>query len=214
MSSNPLTIRYDLDGWQLLWAIVETANAEDVETAAVRKDVAAAVRRRFPDTASIASDATVAAMRKLFRAAGCDPTRYRPASEALIRRLVKGGELPAIQPIVDLNNCLSVEVAVPCCVMAESTFGTELVLRAGLPGESYQSLRGPFNLEKKPVLADLDGAVDTPITGNEKVKVHSDTARAWLVAYLPSEQVALAKAGEALRNLAGRCGLGVELLAD
>ncbi len=73
----------------------------------------------------------VAALRTLFRAAGCDPTRYRPASEALLRRLVKGGELPEISPLVDLNNCLSAELAVPCCVMVEDSFGAPLVWRSG-----------------------------------------------------------------------------------
>ena len=112
-------------------------------------------------------------MRKLFRAAGCDPTRYRPASEALLRRLVKGAELPPIHPLVDVNNCLSAELAVPCCVMKEGSLGTSLVFRSGAAGESYESLRGPFNAEAKPLLVDEIGPIDTPITGSERVKVQT-----------------------------------------
>ena len=94
-----------------------------------------------------AEDPTVAAIRKLFRAAGCDPTRYRPSSEALLRRVLKGEELAAIQPLVDLNNALSIGLAVPSCIMAADSVEPPLVLRAGAPGETFESLRGPFSLD-------------------------------------------------------------------
>ena len=137
-------------------------------------------------------------MRILFRAAGCDPTRYRPSSEALLRRILKGEEIPAIHPLVDLSNTLSAELAVPCCVMSEGTFDPPFSFRAGRPGESYQSLRGPFNLEGKPLLCDARGPLDCPITGNDKVKVTADTRRAWLVVYLPAEAASPDSARDAL----------------
>jgi DNA/RNA-binding domain of Phe-tRNA-synthetase-like protein len=159
--------------------------ADDSRLAELRKRVAENARRRF-QLEKLSEHPTVVALRKLFRAAGCDPTRYRPSSEALLRRLVKGDELPAIHPFVDINNCLSAELAVPCCVMAEGTFKPPLVWRVGAPGETYQSLRGPFRLEGKPLLCDEVGPLDAPITGNERVKVTADTERVWLVAYLPA----------------------------
>jgi DNA/RNA-binding domain of Phe-tRNA-synthetase-like protein len=149
-------------------------------------------------------------MRKLFRGAGCDPTRYRPASEALLRRLVKGAELPEIHPFVDVNNCLSAELAVPCCVLAEGSLGTSLVFRSGNEGESYQSLRGPFNAEAKPLLADEIGPIDTPITGSERVKVRADTERCWMVAYLPQDAVTSDEAWNALDAIARQAGVGCQ----
>jgi DNA/RNA-binding domain of Phe-tRNA-synthetase-like protein len=143
----------------------------------------------------------VAAVRSLFRAAGCDPTRYRPSSEALLRRLLKGEELPAIHPFVDLNNCLSVALAVPSCVAAEGSFAGPVTLRAGRPGESYDSLRGPFNLEGKPLLADPQGPFGTPITDSQRVKVTGETRGAWLVAYLPSGGVRPEQAERELQGL-------------
>lgn len=105
--------------------------------------------------------------------------------------------MPEIHPLVDLNNCLSAELAVPCCVLAEGTFEPPYVMRAGQPGESYESLRGPFNLEGKPLLVDALGPCDAPITGSQRVKVRADTERATLVAYLPADvlswEVALEK---------------------
>ena len=143
----------------------------------------------------------MAALRSLFRAAGCDPTRYRPSSEALLRRLLKGEDLPAIHPLVDLNNCLSVALAVPCCIVAEGSFTPPVVLRAGRAGESYESLRGPFNLEGKPLLADAEGPFGTPITDSQRVKVTGDTRGAWMVAYLPAGVVAPEAAAKALDDL-------------
>ena len=154
--------------------------------------------------------ATRWSQRCLFRAAGCDPTRYRPSSEALLRRLIKGAELPAIHPLVDLNNCLSAEAAVPCCVMGDGSFGSRLVLRAGRVGESYESLRGPFNLESKPLLVDEVGPVDAPITRSTRVMVQPDTSGAWLVAYLPSGVLEADAVWALLESLAADAGVAAQ----
>jgi len=41
---------------------------------------------------------------------------------AALRRILKGEEIPAIHPLVDLSNTLSTELAVPCCVMSGGGF--------------------------------------------------------------------------------------------
>jgi DNA/RNA-binding domain of Phe-tRNA-synthetase-like protein len=210
MSNTPFKTDMQLDGWRLFWAHLTVNEINDGAIAARRDEVAETARQRFTDTAAISGDPVVASLRKLFRAAGCDPTRYRPASEALLRRLVKGGELPEIFPLVDLNNCLSAELAVPCCVMVEGSFVPPLVWRSGVEGEGYESLRGPFNLENKPVLFDPEGPLDTPITGNVRVKVEPDTKNAWLVAYMPAAELDSETAGQTIDRLAEGTGITVE----
>ena len=207
MGNTPFDTDMQLEGWRLFWARLEVQDVNEETLASRRTQVADTARQRFADTAAISGDPTVAALRKLFRAVGCDPTRYRPASEALLRRLVKGGELPEIYPLVDLNNCLSAELAVPCCVMVEGSFDGPLVWRSGVEGESYESLRGPFNLEGKPVLFDPNGPLDTPITGNVRVKVEADTKTAWLVAYMPASELDIETAGKTLDRLADGTGI-------
>lgn len=187
----PFPVRLELPGWELFWARVATLPDLDhgpAALAALRARIAARARDLF-DAEKLAADSTVAALRRLFRAAGTDPTRYRPSSEALLRRVLKGEELPAIHPLVDLNNCLSVALAVPCCAMPEGSIAPPVVLRAGRAGESYASLRGPLGLEGKPLLADEEGPFGTPITDSERVKVREETDSAWLVAYLPAGEV-------------------------
>jgi DNA/RNA-binding domain of Phe-tRNA-synthetase-like protein len=86
------------------------------------------------------------------------------------------------------------------------------VVRAGWEGESYESLRGPFNLEGRPLLVDPRGPCDTPITGNVRVKVEEGTRRAWLVAYLPTEALGPDEAGAVLEDLVGQV-VGITLHA-
>jgi DNA/RNA-binding domain of Phe-tRNA-synthetase-like protein len=209
MQTRPFDVKIDLEGWELLWAFLAVGDDRS-GLADLRTRVAAGVRERFSEPAAIAAHPQVAAMRKLFRAVGCDPTRYRPASEALLRRLVKGAEIPPIHPLVDVNNCLSASLAVPCCVMKEGSLGTSLVFRPGAAGESYESLRGPFNAEAKPLLVDEIGPIDTPITGSERVMVQPESEKAWLVAYLPKNVVTVDDAWNVLEAIARETGVAVE----
>jgi DNA/RNA-binding domain of Phe-tRNA-synthetase-like protein len=118
--------------------------------------------------------------------------------------VLKGEELPALHPFVDINNCLSVDLVVPGCVMAFGSATPPFVLRAGRDGEAMLSMRGPYELHGKPLLADGEGAFGTPITDSERVKVREGTTRAWLVAYLPAGVVEAACARNALHHLLGQ----------
>jgi DNA/RNA-binding domain of Phe-tRNA-synthetase-like protein len=200
LRSPPFEVRSELDGWTLFWADLElTGEAED-RLAPLLEEVSGGLREEF-EISTLSTHPTVAALRKLFRAAGCDPTRYRPSSEALLRRVLKGGAPPPIHPLVDLNNCLSLRLAVPCCVTAEGVIEPPLVFRAGREGESYESLRGPFNLAAKPLLADDGGPLDAPITGSQRGKVRPETKAAWLTAYLPAGAVSAQTALDELEAL-------------
>jgi DNA/RNA-binding domain of Phe-tRNA-synthetase-like protein len=200
MNAPPFSVSFELAGWDLFWAHLEVTGEPDESLETLREQVAAEARQTI-DAASLAEHPPVAGMRKLFRAAGCDPTRYRPAGEALLRRVLKGLDLPAIHPLVDLNNCLSVRLGLPCCVARDGTVKPPIVLRAAIEGEAYESLRGPLSLAGKPVLADSEGPYDTPISGSQRVKVVTGTQRAWLVCYLPKGVVSPEQAAAALQEL-------------
>jgi DNA/RNA-binding domain of Phe-tRNA-synthetase-like protein len=201
MNQCPFDVTKELAGWTLYWAHLESRSGHDESLARLRETAADQVRRTL-NLKELSTHATIAALRTLFKQAGTDPSRYRPASsEALIRRILKGVEIPSIHPLVDLNNCLSASLAVPCCVMREGSFSPPLVWRAGSKGESYESLKGRFNLEGKPLLVDSVGPVDAPITGSQRVKVTPTTERVWLVAYLPSDVVSARHVDDTLHSL-------------
>jgi len=190
----------ELSGWELYWVQLEVAGAGGPELLARRRRVTGELASRWTP-AELGEDPAVAALRRLFKAAGTDPARYRPSSEALLRRLLKGDELPAIHPLVDLNNQLSIELKVPSCVMREGSFDFPVTLRAGAPGESLDSMRGPLDLAGKPLLADAQGAFGTPITDAHRVKVLPETTAGWLVAYLPQGTVSATEASTRLDEI-------------
>ena len=200
LGAPPFEARIELPGWALYWADLSLLDAPGQALAELRAEAARRTRAEL-ELAQLAAEPATAALRRLFRAAGCDPSRYRPSSEALLRRLLKGGELPAIHPLVDLNNCLSAGLRVPSCVMAEGSWRPPVALRPGRAEESYESLKGPFRLAGKPLLVDHQGPLDTPITGSRRVMIRSDTRSAWLVAYLPAEVVPAAAAHAELTRL-------------
>lgn len=181
--------RSELEGWKLVWfGLAATGDAAAARRLAeLRSRRASALRERL-SRSDLPADPTVAAIRRLFRASGCDPTRHRPSSEALLRRVLEGEALEPIHPLVDLNNALSIELRVPVCVLRAGSFDWPVTLRAGRQGEVLDSLRGPFGLAGKPLLADRSGPFGTPITDSHRVKVLAQTSAAWLVLYLPAAE--------------------------
>ena len=60
---------------------------------------------------------SLSAWRGAFRAFGVEPTQYRCAAEALLRRLTKKGDIPSINTLVDLGNIVSIRYALPIAVV-------------------------------------------------------------------------------------------------
>jgi len=68
---------------------------------------------------------SLAAWRSAFRQFGVNPTKYRSAIEALLRRLTKKGDIPSINTLVDLGNLISIRYQIPVAVFdADRTGGT------------------------------------------------------------------------------------------
>ena len=69
------------------------------------------LENRFRETLttdSLKDMPSIAATRRVYKACGKDPSRYRPASEQLIRRMLQGKELYQIDTLVDLVNLASI----------------------------------------------------------------------------------------------------------
>lgn len=65
---------------------------------------------------SLAELPGIAAWRRAFRAFGVEPTQYRCAAEALLRRLTKQGSIPSINTLVDVGNLVSIRFGLPVAV--------------------------------------------------------------------------------------------------
>lgn len=115
----------------------------------------------------------IAATRRVYRACGKDPSRYRPASEALIRRLLQGKELYQIDTLVDLTNLASIAYGYNIGGFDADKFeGDTLTLGVGREGEPYEGIgRGIINIAGLPVYRDARGGVGTPTSDNERTKI-------------------------------------------
>jgi DNA/RNA-binding domain of Phe-tRNA-synthetase-like protein len=98
-----------------------------------------AVRSRIGAT-PLSQIPSLAAWRSVFRGFGLDPTQYRGAAEALLRRLTKKGEIPSVNTLVDIGNLVSIRYALPVALFdLRATSGT-ITVRFASGDERYTTL--------------------------------------------------------------------------
>lgn len=124
-------------------------------------------------TESLKEQSGIAATRRVYKACGKDPSRYRPASEQLIRRMLQGKELYQIDTLVDLVNLASIVYGYSIGGFdADKMVGDTLTLGIGREGEPYEGIgRGLLNIAGLPVYRDALGGVGTPTSDNERTKM-------------------------------------------
>ena len=133
--------------------------------------------RSILTTESLKQLSGIAATRRVYRACGKDPSRYRPASEALIRRQLTNKSLYQIDTLVDLTNLASIAYGYSIGGFdADKFHGDTLTLGIGRAGEPYEGIsRGMINIEGLPVYRDATGGVGTPTSDNERTKITLQT---------------------------------------
>jgi hypothetical protein len=133
--------------------------------------------RSILTTESLKQLSGIAATRRVYRACGKDPSRYRPASEALIRRQLTNKSLYQIDTLVDLTNLASIAYGYSIGGFDADKFdGDTLTLGIGRAGEPYEGIsRGMINIEGLPVYRDATGGVGTPTSDNERTKITLET---------------------------------------
>lgn len=163
-----------------LWAEVEDAAREMVAVCGINQ---------------LAEDPAVQAVRAMYRAVGVDPTRYRPASEALVRRLLQGKGLPQVNTVVDINNLHSMTTRLPWGVYDRRHIEGDVVFRLGATGEKYAGIGKPdMDASGKLVLADAEGVFGSPSADAQRTQVTLDTHDLLWVVFVPPGTVASATA--------------------
>jgi DNA/RNA-binding domain of Phe-tRNA-synthetase-like protein len=126
------------------------------------------------------------AARKLFRSIGVDPTRMRPASEALMRRILKGGEIPRINSAVDTGNVVSLSLLMPIGLYDADRIAGDVTLRLGREDESYGRIgSGRLNLAGRIGLFDGEGGFGNPTGDSARTCVTVRTERLLFVLFAP-----------------------------
>ena len=142
--------------------------------------------------------------REFYKSFGIDPTKTRPSSEALLRRVLKEKPLPRILNAVDLCNHLAVELLLPIGLYDVDKIRGAVTLRTGLAGESYPGIRkSEVHLEGRPVLLDDEGPFGNPTSDSLRTCVEPSTTKLWMVIFAPASYPAERLAADAERARAG-----------
>lgn len=143
-------------------------------------------------------------VRAMFRSWGMDPSKYRPSSEALLRRVIQGKGLYRVSNAVDVGNLGSVETGWPFGCYDRSRISSPIVFRHGAAGETYQGIgKLTWHLEGRPVLADPAGPFGSPISDSTRSMV-TESARDLLVVIYCPDSASDSSLDEALSTLGGR----------
>ena len=146
----------------------------------------------------------IGAVRTMYKRVGLDPTKTRPSSEALLRRVRKGDSLPRINSMVDVCNWCSLEFQLPYGLYDADRIDGDVQLRIGGAGESYAGIRkDDVHVDGRIALADAAGPFGNPTSDSARTMVTTATVRALLVVFAPRE-VDRGKLGRVLDVTAAR----------
>jgi DNA/RNA-binding domain of Phe-tRNA-synthetase-like protein len=116
------------------------ASRSDSALIRFREEVQGRIRRRTPSLDAVKDQPIFRAYRDFFWRVGIDPTKIRPAGEALTRKILGGRDLPTINTIVDAYNLASVETSVAIAAFDLATIGDSLLMRKAIPGEPFYGI--------------------------------------------------------------------------
>jgi DNA/RNA-binding domain of Phe-tRNA-synthetase-like protein len=125
--------------------------------------------------------------RDLYRAFGIDPTRTRPSSEALLRRILQGKGMPRILNAVDVCNLCAVRFLLSIGLYDAGAIRGRVLLRRGRSGEAYEGIRkDEVHLEGRPALCDEAGPFGNPTSDSGRTMVTEETRAILMVIFAPA----------------------------
>ncbi len=204
-------IRIEIPGGKLGVLEAEEVRVETVVPELARElELVSERLRRELTVEQVARLEPVESVRAMFRGWGLDPARYRPSSEALLRRVAQGKGLYRVSNVVDASNLGSVETGWPYGIYDRATLEPPIAFRLGRPGETYQGIgRHIWHVEGRPVLADAAGPFGSPISDSTRTMVRDATTAVLTVIYAPLDasddalRKALEQLGKRLERFAG-----------
>jgi DNA/RNA-binding domain of Phe-tRNA-synthetase-like protein len=138
----------------------------------------------------------VAEARSLFHRLGVDPTKTRPSSEALLRRVLQGKGLPSVNPAVDVCNLCSLEHQLPLGLYDRDLIQGGVRVRMGGEDEGYPGIRKQrVQLGGRLLLADQSGPFGAPTSDSLRTAVTETTKHLMVVVFCPVD-----RAGQSLSS--------------
>lgn len=118
-----------------------TGKSLDPGLESFKREVQERIRERTSSLDEVKGQPIFRAYRDFFWRVGIDPTKTRPAGEALTRRILAGRDLPRINTIVDAYNLASVETSIAIAAFDSAKIDAgSLLMRRGSPGEQFHGI--------------------------------------------------------------------------
>jgi len=131
----------------------------------------------------------VAETRAMFHRLDIDPTKTRPSSEALLRRVLQGKGLPEVNGAVDVCNLCSLEHQLPLGLYDRDRVKGAIMVRVGGDDEGYPGIRKQrVNLLGRLLLADDAGPFGAPTSDSVRTSVTPQTRHLLVVVFCPPER--------------------------
>ncbi|MDI6708479.1 MAG: phenylalanine--tRNA ligase beta subunit-related protein [Candidatus Thermoplasmatota archaeon] len=125
------------------------------------------------------------AYRDFFWRLKIDPTKTRPAGEALIRKILLGKEMPAINNVVDCYNLVSIQTGIAIAAFDSARLKGALNLRFARKGESFLGIgfESEDSLEGKEIVVSDDDKIIAiyPYRDSEHTKITFETKALLLI---------------------------------
>ena len=148
----------------------------------------------------------VAEARSLFHRLGVDPTKTRPSSEALLRRVLQGKGLPSVNAAVDVCNLCSLEHQLPLGLYDRDLVQGPVRVRVGREDEGYTGIRKQrVQLAGRLLLADQEGPFGAPTSDSARTSVSDTTRQLMVTVFCPVDRAGQSLSA-ALEHLSDRLG--------
>ena len=152
-----------------------------VELQAFKDRLCAEVKRKY-SLESLKDVSIFRSYRDFFWKVGIDPTKIRPAAEALVRRILAGKTAPMINNVVDSYNLASISTEIALAAFNRDELRGGLLMRFAERGERFRGI-----------------GMNEPMKLNGREVVISDDEK--LVAVYPYRDADRSKVSAATRNL-------------
>ena len=137
-------------------------------------------------TKAPSEDPIVSAIRRMYRDVGWEPTKYRPSSEALVRRLLQGKGLYCINNLVDYGNLVSAQFHIPMGLYDLDKIKGNIFIDTGKEAENYVGISKPqIRAIGKIILRDDEGVFGNPTADSARTSIQKETSHILAVFFCP-----------------------------
>ncbi len=182
-------IRHKIAGLKL--GLVEAQGVkvlkEEPRFDALFEELSREIKQNFSDR-PLSSNEIIGHVRRMYRRVGWEPTKYRPSSEALARRILQNKGWYRINNLVDLGNLVSARSHLPMGLYDTDKIQGEIWLDVGKANESYEGIsRSEIHAEGKLILRDDLGIFGNPTADSKRTSINEHTKNILAVFFTPPE---------------------------